>query len=330
MSSRLAIIVLALTLGGFATDSAAVSPSLQQREPAWNQAVANIEAAKESGLLTVEDAAVYRFWAITDLDLLPAEFLPESRPKDQSPNLTRDDGPPVDGLSVLAAKLDALFVDEHVWSPQTRSVVMGLFEEASKSASAALADLPETELTPHFAIHWTDQGADAPPAGAAYIDAIANSLEEAWTKLEGPDYGYEMPDPSEFGLVPDPNDGITRFDVFVVEEVKACGVLPLDHAIGSTLPGEIRLVNDRPLARIPTDTAHELFHMLQWNYAGFKGMCPLGMLSAGVWYLTEGVWLMESTSTWIEDEIYPATLLQHFSHKSSRGTTPTLSGGARA
>ena len=47
MSSRLAIIVLALTLGGFATDSAAVSPSLQQREPAWNQAVANIEAAKE-------------------------------------------------------------------------------------------------------------------------------------------------------------------------------------------------------------------------------------------------------------------------------------------
>lgn len=300
MKRLLAAAILGVSLTVLIARPASAERDAGSSEPSWAAAVARITAAKEAGTLSADEAAELRLIAITDISRLPEEYLPSPLPQEDSGVRPKSDEPSARGLSILASKLDALFIDESEWSPQTRERIMNFFINAPPS----LPNLPNTETTDHFVIHWTDQGPDAPPQGALYIQAIAKSLEDAWDALESPSYGYAMPDPIDFGRIPDPTDGIARFDVFVIEDITTC-LLPI-NAPGVTTPGEIRLKPNRPLDEIDTLTAHELFHMLQWNYAGFRDSRCAGVIGAGLWYSSDSAWLMESTSTWIEDEIYPA------------------------
>jgi hypothetical protein len=272
-------------------------------ELAWRNAIEKIEAARLSGRLTTDQAARYRLWALADPNRLPPEFQPTAgtaRVAAEAEDLH-------DGLQELAEMLDALFVDQADWSAETRMAILAEFEEGERRYRAALAAaLPATELTEHFTIHWDDKGGpDAPRGGFAYIELLGKRLEEAWKELEA--YGYQMPDPVDFGEAPG-SDGVARFDVSVVHEAKVCGVVTITKQMASavTLPGDMWIFNRHTDEFLATLTAHELFHILHWNYAGFHDdSCPVGKLNAWSWYIDQGAWLMESTATWIEDEIYP-------------------------
>jgi len=272
-------------------------------ELAWRDAIGRIEAARLSGRLTTDQAARYRLWALADPTRLPLEFQP-------TPGTARfaAEGEDLhDGLQEVAEMLDALFVDQADWNAETRMAILAEFEEGEHLYRAALAAaLPATELTDHFAIHWDDTGGpDAPRGGFAYVELLGKRLEEAWKELEA--YGYQMPNPLDFGEAPGP-DGVARFDVSVVHEAKVCGVVTITKQMASavTLPGDMWIFNRHTDEFLATLTAHELFHILHWNYAGFHDdSCPVGKLNAWSWYIDQGAWLMESTATWIEDEIYP-------------------------
>lgn len=293
-SSGMLIVLTALFIA-----SAQANPGPINLTPPWKQAVEKIERAKVDGDITVDEAAILRFWAVSDLERLPEEFQPETSPAEYEAEISEDQYR--SGMSELADRLDALFIDEGKWSEETKAFIINQIEQNSQENSA----LDKEYITPHFIIHWTDKGPDAPAAGSLYIELIADGLEHAWSKLESPSFGYEMPDPVEFGLSPHPEDEITRFDVYIGENIKACNIWPI-HRGGFVLPGKIKLKNDISLDELDTLTAHEWFHMMQWNYAGFKNSkCPGGALNAWLYYSSKGAWLMESTAMWIEDEIYP-------------------------
>ena len=281
-------------------------------ELAWRDAIERIEAARFSGRLTTDQGARNRLWALADPTRLPPEFQPTAG----TARFAAEGEDLHDGLQELAEMLDALFVDQADWSAETRMAILAEFEEGERQYRAALAAaLPATELTEHFAIHWDDTGGpDAPRRGFNYIETLGEKLEDAWKKLEE-EYGYQMPDPADFGKAPD-SKGISRFDVFVVRDpikimgdvcdiIKICEKLKLQQPQAMTLPGDMNFKNDIPELGLDTLAAHELFHMLQWNYAGFRDSTALGKAEALFWYAGEASWLMESTATWIEDEIYP-------------------------
>jgi|GEM_PF-5193236 len=291
--------VLFFVLTVFFMTSAQANPGPINLSPPWKQAVEKIERAKVDGDITVDEAAIFRFWAVSNLERLPEEFQPATSPAEYEAAIKEEYYR--SGLSELADRLDALFIDEEQWSEDTKSFIMDQLKENPEENSA----LDKEYLTDHFIIHWTDKGPDAPAAGLLYIEGIADGLEHAWSKLESPNFGYEMPDPVEFGLSPHPDDDITRFDVYVKEEIKACNIKTI-HRGGFVLPGKIKLKNNISLDKLDTLTAHEWFHMMQWNYAGFKNSkCPGGAINAWLYYSSKGAWLMESTAMWIEDEIYP-------------------------
>lgn len=280
--------------------------------PAWKQSVAKIEAAKASGRITIDEAAILRLWALSDPARLPAEFAPTAAEETPDEPASLRGAPARDGLAEMAEMVGALFIDQDKWSSETARQVKLTLQQGAMRDRALLDDLTLERVTDHFVIHWTDTGPDAPPTGEAYIITTADSLEYAWTELSGGEYGYVVPDPLEYDRPPHPSDDVPRFDVYVQDEFRPCGLnleeplLPGDPPAGLSLPGELRLKNTVGATRLQTLTVHEWFHMVQWDRAGFRdSSCP-GWLNAYRWYLLQGGWLMESTASWVEDELYPA------------------------
>ena len=295
--------LVVLTLSTLTLSAQTILPSADRSsspELALRDAIEKIEAARLSGRLTTDRAARYRLWTLADPTRLPPEFQPTAT----AASFTADEAVPHDGLPELAEMLDALFVDQADWSAETRMAILAEFEEGERRSRAVLDALTETP-TEHFTIHWDNTGGpDTPPEGFTYIVTLADELEHAWQALEG--YGYEMPDAADFGKSVD-LAGNARFDVYVVDEIRICDVIRItrSRAGAVTLPGDMWFFNDHDPDKLDTMTAHELFHMLQWNYADFHDSGCLGKLGAWSWYTDKGAWLMESTATWIEDEIYP-------------------------
>ncbi|MDW8328031.1 MAG: hypothetical protein RMK99_15830, partial [Anaerolineales bacterium] len=135
----------------------------------------------------------------------------------------------------LAEKLEALFADKAHWQATTfQTINEALLAVPHEQTLAANTNL--IWYTPHFAIHWSDTGPNAPPYPnpSDYVKVVSDTLESAWNALSA--YGYTMPNPSDFG-------GQPRFNVYIVRDVTACNIIPISAA-GLSLPGNIQLTNN--------------------------------------------------------------------------------------
>jgi len=240
-----------------------------------------IEQAKGRGELTVDEAARLRLTALLEPQALPAAFRPTP---DELQSLVQVEPPGYrDGEAALAGPMKALYFDQDLWSAETKAYV----ESRLVAADAQSLDYsqPAVYSTAHFDIHFDldpaspDYPGDpgGPYTAISYTLELASALEDTWNIYDDPaQFDFLMPDPTTY-FYDALGHTLTRFNVNVLGEANliVCGFGPL-NAAGIALTGEMWINKDdirHPLnSTIP---AHELFHLLQWNYAGFRSAyCP--------------------------------------------------------
>ncbi len=160
-----------------------------------------------------------------------------------------------------------------------------------------------TEATPfdteHFMIHYVSSTADAPSPVDSDADSIPDYVEEMGATFENV-YFIEI---KTMGYAVPPNDsgkgGNDKFDVYIknIGGYKLCGWAdPEGSGSGSSWYSFMVMDNDysktefdyhTPLENLQVTAAHEFHHSVQFGYNVYTGK-----------------WLMEATSTWIEDEVY--------------------------
>jgi hypothetical protein len=151
----------------------------------------------------------------------------------------------------------------------------------------------------HFKIHYTEDttndnavyGSDGNPNTVPqFVIDVGTSFEHALNYILS--LGY----PS---LPVDNRGGDSRFDVYILNIPGSFGYTSYDDT-----PADVYIVIDNDFATIPENldpegkqkgaikvtAAHELFHAFQFQYTT---------------NITDNLWWMEATSTWIEDEVYP-------------------------
>ena len=308
-------VILACLLLFFSTNHSSRASIQELLEPStnpgntWNaivNAIEKIELAKTAGELSVDEAAILRLQAFLDVTALPEKFQPDVFiPITEALTVPSD-------LSGLSEVVSRLYIDEASWSEET--------QEAVRSQLDALQHVREINQaiyeTEHFRIYWIDDPAnnDHPPGGITYIEAFADSLELNWDLLENPsEFGYTMPNPTEYYLITDPPGTIylDKFEVLVHQEPQVCGYIPLPDGVSAvTLPGTMMWGWLQNQNNFDDDAAHELFHLVQWDHYGSRIInCSNVLADFGYFYASSltggrGGWLMEGSSAWLEIEAY--------------------------
>lgn len=141
----------------------------------------------------------------------------------------------------------------------------------------------------HICVHWVPTTADAPP-GKHWVDKMLKMMNHVWSYEVGR-LGYRRP------LSDEHRGGDGRFDVYL-KELSHEGLYGLTTAERPTsynrnlYSGYLLLDNDfarsqygaEPIQVARVTAAHEFFHAIQFGYD-----------------VHEDSWLMETTSTWMED-----------------------------
>jgi len=166
--------------------------------------------------------------------------------------------------------------------------------------------LPQTYSTSHFVFHWTngeDGGLlkDAPPLTDSdqdgtpdYIENFADIFENVWN-FEINTRGFAQPPTDEN----QPNDGNNRnpdnkYDIFVYD-MEVYGYTVAEQYPNSPSYSYIGVDNDyngfptSQTGAMQVTAAHEFFHAIQFYYD-----------------VEEESWWMETTSVYMEDEVYPS------------------------
>ena len=163
---------------------------------------------------------------------------------------------------------------------------------------------PECSVTPPICVHWTNSGADRPPAADIdnngkpdQVDQTLAVMEEVWQTEVG-SYGYRAPLTDE--LASKDNDGV-NFDVYLSDiggggyygycAIDDSRAVHFDRAGYCVLDDDFaagQFPNNSPVENLQVTAAHEFFHAIQFGYDAF-----------------EDGWFMEGTAAWIEDEVYP-------------------------
>ena len=165
-----------------------------------------------------------------------------------------------------------------------------------------------TTDTAHFSIEWyTDRNdPDYPRSGGTggldYIRVVSDTLEAAWATYESLDYRMPPPTPGRS------DDLIT---VLVEAEPFMVSVYPL-YASGASYGGRIWIRNNLDTTGGSTDSflahvaAHELFHLVQYNYLGYTLDVGLELWTLhNLFRLSQrDLWLLESTAQWAPGEVY--------------------------
>ena len=161
----------------------------------------------------------------------------------------------------------------------------------------------DCELQPRdskkFCVHWARRTSDAPPSGDRDRDGIPDQAEvtrrivsHVWHR-EVTDGGYRAP------LKDGTRGGNGKLDVYLanIGDSGVYGYCVNERRVtGRAYNGYCVLDNDYSHREFPSNTptqnlkvtaAHEFFHAVQFAYDAY-----------------EDPWFMESTSTWIEDEVY--------------------------
>ncbi len=153
--------------------------------------------------------------------------------------------------------------------------------------------------SPRFCVHWARRTADAPPSGDRDRDGIPDQVEttravvsQVWrrTVTRG---GYRAP------LRDGSRGGNGKLDVYLADigdagvfgycatERKVSGNARYGYCVLDDDYSRDQFGTNTPLANLKVTAAHEFFHAVQFAYDAF-----------------DDPWFMESTATWIEDEIY--------------------------
>jgi len=151
----------------------------------------------------------------------------------------------------------------------------------------------------HFRIHYTEDntkgdavfGSDGEPSTIPqFVIDVGAAFEEAWNHILS--LGY-LPLPGDGG-----KGGDNKVDVYIIDLPGSFGYTSYDDT-----QADVYIVIDNDFATAPQNldpegkqkgaikvtAAHELFHAFQFQYSSD---------------ITKNGWWMESTSTWMEDEVY--------------------------
>jgi hypothetical protein len=174
--------------------------------------------------------------------------------------------------------------------------------KASDSWGAMATRRGKKSCTPRFCVHWTTVGDNAPPLRGSKRDGVPKQVErtisvfrDVWnTEIRTMD--FRAPKQDRGGSI-DNRD--PRFDIYLSDLGRGF--------YGYCAPDDKRVVRQAaycvvdddfspaqfpvhtPLQNLQVTAAHEFNHAVQFNYD-----------------ITEDAWIMEATSTWIEDEVYDA------------------------
>ena len=157
----------------------------------------------------------------------------------------------------------------------------------------------------HYCYFWVDSGPDAPPLADTdasgnpdFVEETAAIAEHSYSTEHGP-LGFQVPrsDGTKGCIAP---DGQPRTDVYL-KDLKGglYGYVAIDPGQrGARLYSYLVLDNDMAefapfyggssIPPLQVTVAHEYNHVIQNGYDAY-----------------EGTWFKESTSTWIEDKVYP-------------------------
>ena len=241
--------------------------------PAWANTL--IERAWEAGVLDLETALLYQYYAVRDPGALPVEY------RETAPH-------PFCGTPAIVAVRQAR---RHM----SREVRAKLAKAMQRPALGHSYVAPSGNFRIHYeigdrsgAVDSTDlDGNDVPD----YVDAVAATLDSVW-RLQVEVLGYAPP-PSDGGI-----DG-EEYDIYI-RELGAERVYGYAHPEqdGPTTHSYLEIDNNftdpiytqsRGLDALRVAVAHEFFHAVQFGY--YQG-----------W---EGIWWQEVSATWMEDVAYP-------------------------
>src|SRR5438045_1275362 len=234
-----------------------------------------LHADVSAGKITADDAVVYEAIAIDQPDLLPRDYA------------GTDSAPSAHCGSEIVFDLARNVKSAH---PEVRNFVKYLLgtphkrlkmkTPAIKSAPVSNKDLANRAIanaastastasilvTAHFKIDYTG-------ASIAYAKSVGTALETSWSS-EVDSQGFNAPQ--------SPNDGL--IDIFLVQQPALC-VFGLGCGVdGIAIPGDLSLLvggDGDPAIRIKVGlsanvvqatAAHEFFHLVQYEMAGFLNM----------------------------------------------------------
>lgn len=159
---------------------------------------------------------------------------------------------------------------------------------------------PKSHCRTHFCVHWVTSGQHRPDLTDKngndipdYVEKVASVISKVWATEIGK-LGYQRP--KSDGRAGNP-DGVHRkglVDVYV-GNTGASGIYGYTSTEQSTRKAAAYLVLDNDYADFPgkatelleVTAAHEFFHAVQFGYSS-----------------DEDSWLLESTATWMEEQVY--------------------------
>ena len=193
----------------------------------------------------------------------------------------------------------------------------------------------ESECSANFCVHWVETTPDAPDLdddnGTDDGDGVPDVVEEALASAED-SFAVEntalgWAEPLSDGARGGGGPGLT--DVYLLETGGAYfGYASPDEGQGGAVSRYAYLVLDEDMAEfvdaqltaleaLQATMAHEYNHVLQFTYDS-KDFVP-------------NLWMLESTATWMEEQVYPAIndYLRYVPSFASTTTTPLTQGGRR-
>ena len=260
-----------------------------------------IQTDREARRITVDEYILYKTWAVFDPQKLVGTRYALSA---EETKLLRKCGTPI----ILEIR--------EIWnklSPKTKAQLKWVFLRPTDPGGGTDGNqhlLPQLYGTEHFLIHWTN-GADgglaedAPPLTDSdadgtpdYIENLGAIFEYVWN-FEISNRGFDMPPndadlPSNDENNRNPDD---RYDIFVYD-MNPYGYAKPEYLVNETPENDktsfIAVENDyigfsgTQLECMQVTAAHEFHHAIQFGYD----------------YEEKG-WWMETTSVYMEDEVYP-------------------------
>lgn len=288
MSHRsILVAVISLSLFGLnceQREEALLTPSeggVLQKSGGGKTSLDLIENDYVNGLLAKDNANLYRQYAVSAPEKLPAKYVSGERGKDAT-------------YSMLQIAKE--------WSELSKSTQQEILDLRAKG----FGNLKNTFETQHFVLHYTTQGNDGVPSQdndhngiPDYIDVAAQSWENVWSREvdqlnypspEGtpqekfhayyrdiPYYGYTVPTNVELlSTSPVP---LGTASAYIVLENDFHGFPPNDE--------DVTGLETIRSGALKVTQAHEFMHACQFN---------INVYQSG--------WLMESHATWAEDAVY--------------------------
>ena len=254
------------------------------------------------GKIDLDTKIKYYVFALFDIGKLPSKY--------------RSDQIAKDGTTVILEIQDQF----KKLKPQTQeelakyniTQLIGSHGANSAPCGSISVNLPSalTSFLGHFRLHYTVSGthavppADTNPANGIpdYLERVSQDLEQSWLIASNSLWRLPRPDGSIGG------GGNNLIDVYFYN-LSFLGIAPR-HGLDATSPnpndwiGYMCIDNDMGPA---TTAAHEFFHLVQFAYNG-----------------EHAEWMMESTATWFEDEVFD-TANNYISYTSDFFLEPDLS-----